>query len=262
MKKRLFIILTGLAFSAQVEADKWIYGASYEFETGDYSQPVDTDIVTLPLFLSYYTERWGFGLEIPFVSVSGSADIIPSGNGQSTGHGKNQSSSSATSTESYTRSGLGDVSLFVSYAFPAQSPQELFYELGASVKLATADEKDNLGTGQTDYSINLKIARDMGNWSPSINIGYQLTGEGADENLNDVYFYSVGTGYSLSEASSVAFSYYFKQAVADGYDDLSNVGFNFTRVINRYIDLGVGLSKGLSDSSADYAVSLSLTGYY
>lgn len=246
-----------------VQADQWVYGAAWQFETGDFSQPQDTDIITIPFNINYYTEQWGFGVEIPYVSISGSSEVIASGNGRSSikGNGKNSSGSSSSSS-SDPRAGLGDVSISVSYQFPVEKDQHISYAITAGSKLATADDNKNLGTGETDYYVKLKVSSSQGKWSPGLTIGYQITGEGSADDYNDVYFYSLGTGYSLSDKASIGFGYDFKQAISDATDDSESIGVDYTQVINRYVDLGTSISAGLSDNSPDYGISLFFTGYY
>jgi hypothetical protein len=258
---RVLLMSLALLSMPTVEADKWVYGAAYQFETGNYSQPQDTDIVTVPVYLNYYTDSWGFGIEIPYVSVSGSSEIIPSSSGQSTGHGK-QRSSTGTSTSSYTREGIGDVTIFVSYALPSDDTQNIFYEISAAVKLATADESENLGTGENDYSVKLNISSQIDNWSPALNIGYQITGDNDSTELNNVFFYSLGSRYQWTDTSSISMNYNFKQALSNDSDDSSSIGFNYIRMLNRYYDLGFGLTAGLGEDDADYGLSIFFTGYY
>jgi hypothetical protein len=258
------IIAAVLGISAPiVQADKWVYGAAVEFESGSYSTSETTDIITLPVYITFYNERWGFGAEIPYVSITGSNDVIPSGNGQSAGHGKGQNATPDSTSTTSTRSGFGDLSLSVSYALTEpDSDSAIFYEVSGAVKLATADESQNLGTGENDYSVMLKASKAYGNWSPNVTIGYQFTGDTAVENYNDVYFYSIGSGYQVSEVSSVGVEYRFKQSITDSDDDTASIGASYTRVLNRYFDLGVSASTGLTDNSADFGMSLFLTGYY
>lgn len=256
------VLLMSLALLgiSNVEADKWIYGAAYQFETGDFSEAQNTDIMKIPVYLNYLSGPWGFGIEIPYVSVSGSSDVLPSSNGSLNGHGKIKGSST-TSISSYTRSGPGDITIFSSYAL-SDNNQSVFYELSAAAKLATADESKNLGTGENDYSVKLNISSTINNWSPALSIGYQMTGNSSSTELNDVYFYSFGSGFQLSVKSTIAMNYNFKQALSDRSDDSSGISFNYSRMINRYYDLGFGLTAGLSNEAPDYGLSIFFTGYY
>jgi len=263
MHRKNSLILCCLLFAIPgVKADQWIFNAAYQFETGSFSESSDTDIITVPVSITYFTENWGYGLEVPYVYVSGSSTVIPSGDGQSTGHGQGQNNTSGLSTNSFTRSGIGDISFYISHAFFPENPQELVYEVIAKAKIATADESNNFGTGENDYSIKMKLSIKKGHWTPGGSIGVQFTGDSSENDYYDIYYYSIGTGYALSDDLSINLGYDYKQAISDSVDDSSSINLDFTRKLNRYFDLGFGVNSGLSDNSPDYGIDIFMTGYY
>jgi hypothetical protein len=167
-----------------------------------------------------------------------------------------------TDSSRTTRSGLADMTLWVSRAFFPQAPEGMFYEIVGSAKLATGDEDKNLSNGENDYAIELNSSYKIGPWTPGLSIGYQLTGDPPEQDLNNILFVSAGASYKLSKDSSIAMKLHYAQSVSDSAEDPADIALKYTQLINQYIDLGANLTIGLSESSADFGAGLSMTAYY
>ena len=254
-KNIVFFLL--LSVNTSLLANQFVLDLAYQVESGDYGGDSDTDVTIVPVLLKYYTDVWSFGAEISYVSVTGSATVIPGSNGQLFGQGSGSGSAATTTSKSVTRSGMGDSKLSLSRAFFPEQKDGVFYELTATVILATADEDKLLGKGENDYTIKLKTSSKLGLWSPALTVGYQLTGGTADTDFNNTLFFSVGSGYKLNKNSSLGVGYDFQQAVIDGVDDYAALTFNYSTQLNNDVELTLAMKMGLTDNSLDRGYSIS-----
>ena len=234
----------------------------YEYEDA----AADTEITTVPLQLTYYTDVWSYAIELSWLSVSGDATVIPdsrggivNAQGQTVNAPGNTPGNTTAITNSVTRSGMGDTRLSLARAFFPERDDGVFYEVTATVKLPTANEDKFLGTGETDYSVKLAMSIERDRWSPGLELGYQWTGDRPDTDFNDVVFASVGTGYRIDRHSSMGFGFDFRQATVDGADDYASIGVNYSTDILQRSRLGFGVDTGLTDNSPDAAFGVSLS---
>jgi hypothetical protein len=94
--------------------------------------------------------------------------------------------------------GLGDVILRATYALDTLVDTSSLIDLTAKVKLATADEDRELGTGKNDYSLQLDVARAFGKFMPYGTLGYKIMGDPDEFDLDNIWFASAGTDYSVN----------------------------------------------------------------
>ena len=260
LKKQWVRICIGCAMllTTSAQADQWVMALAYEYESGEYSSDLETEVTTIPVALEYYGESWSFAVEVPYITITGDSERIPGSDGGSMGHGMGSSGGGGSSTiQSVTRSGLGDASVSATRAFFPKQSGDFFYKVGASIKLPTANEDKNLGTGETDFSFKLAISNEYGYWLPGLSVGYQITGDRADTDFNDVLFYSIGTGYQLPNYTVIGIGYDFKQALSDDDDDFAAITIDLSHELENRSKLGVAFKSGLTDNSPDYGFSLS-----
>jgi len=99
-------------------------------------------------------------------------------------------------------SGLGDTDLTASFLavypdgpLPAVVP-------AAKVKLPTAGS-DEIGTGETDYSVLLILEKEYGELAVNVETEYVWVGSPADEPLDDQFLYTFTLEYGVSDLLSV-----------------------------------------------------------
>ena len=242
--------------------DGFELGVGYDYSSGDYGQDVTTEIEYLPVSLAWTTGPWRAEVTVPYIRVTGNGTVVPGAGGpmvfdnfNSGFFGMGGGGSSATGTE--TRSGLGDVTARLGYAFlPADGS---FYELSGKVKFGTADEDQGLGTGENDYALQFDGVFGGGPVSPYVTLGYLVTGDSADFSYRDVPYGSLGLMFRLGAGASAGLGYDYRRATVQGSDDQQQasayLGWRFTP------DLSATLSAlaGFTDSSPDYGASLRLT---
>ncbi|MES0328315.1 MAG: DUF3187 family protein [Gammaproteobacteria bacterium] len=234
----------------------------YEQTSGDYGLTNDTDITTIP-FVAQYTEgTWRVTLTIPYISVTGDGSIVPGSHGGTGGHGMMNTTGSGGALVQETHSGAGDITTSVSHAFLPANDHYMFYELTGSVKWGTASARDNLGTGENDFSLKLFSKYEKHNLKPFASVGYIFVGDTQSVNYNDALFASAGLVYHFAATTSFSVVYDYQQATSDGSDDGRMASLYINRALNRQWSANVYLLKGLSDSEADTGVGFTVIHSY
>ena len=157
-----------------------------DYSTGKYGQPVATDILYVPLTGKYETGPWVFKLTVPWIQITGPANVIPD-------IGVIRPS---TTTQRTTHSGLGDIVASVSRDIYAP-PGGPLVDILAKIKFGTASFSEGLGTGENDYSLALEAAQAFGRVTIFGDAGYKLVGSPAGVHLDNVAFGSLGASYKI-----------------------------------------------------------------
>jgi hypothetical protein len=206
----------GLAEAAPVPA--WWEGAftlstGFSYSTGEYGEPVDTDLIYVPVTFAYVIEQFALTdypwdqlelrVTVPFLAIDGPADFF----------------SGSEANETRSDSGLGDVLVRGSYIWlPATGSPWPVAELKAQVKVPTADESKNLGTGSTDGQLEAALSKRFGIVSPYISVGYRFAGNAAELGLNSFAFATLGASVRVHPRLLLGMDYAFAQASADSRD--------------------------------------------
>ena len=108
--------------------------------------------------------------------------------------------------------GQGDLLLELTYlAFPARWPA---LAISGRVKFPTASKDDLLGTGATDYGVQVEFFKRFGRFTPFLVGGYGVTGRVSDFDLRDGPFASVGVTASIGKRVGLGIAYEWRQSVS------------------------------------------------
>lgn len=235
------LAVPGLA-SAQVV---WEGTAGVDYSSGKYGGSQDTRVLYAPLGLRAQTDRWRVEFAVPYVNIRG-----PEG---SVGGGVVVPGAGAVSS----RSGLGDVTLSAAYQLmPAGGPGPSL-EVGGTVKFPTADE--DLGTGETDYSLLLSAQLPMGDqFRFTGSVGYSWLGDPELYELEDGVTASLGAIYDLSSSSSLGLIGSYRAEYFAGLGEQAQINpFVSFRSASGWSATAYG-TVGLSDASPDYGAGIQL----
>ena len=258
----------------QIIKEKLSFSTGFNFSQSDYyvdGTAVDetTDINSLSFRVKYGRGDWNVSAQIPYIYVTGPASVLTIEDGVDP--------DSSISQIDKKRWGFGNLRLGAQFKFPlikfqskaADSPRSfsflgkgvdsIGFNVGASIKVPTAREKYQLGTGEADYSVYGGTFLRSGRWVANARLGYQLMGDTKETNYNNRWFSSFGGHYVLSKVHSVGLSYYFKQASAGSKEPLRNLSTSFNWRLPRGWRLGMYLGTGLSRSSADISTGINIT---
>lgn len=219
--------------------------------------------VNIPLGISIETEKVTFEVSIPYLQRTAPSGKIAS----SEHHESKKKDSAAVATPLVKSAGLGDVTTSLMYKLLNEDSAPLSLFAKGKLKLATADLASGLGTGQNDYSGELKVSKSLGNFAANASIGYAILGSPGEVEINDVkksiyynniYFGSLGGTYQFSERLSTDMHLDLGQASETGgfaQRDLT-IGMDFDFSPNKTLHLQA--LKSLTPGLKFYGVGASL----
>jgi hypothetical protein len=183
-----------------------------DYSSGDYGDPIDTDILYVPFTFGY--ERYPLTMKatISWLQIDGPGSVIGGGEGATPITG----GAAATAT---TESGFGDTWLSLGYSVDAIPPELFHLDLVAKVKAPTADEDRGLGTGEWDYTLQADFFKSMGKFSPLATVAYKIKTDSPTLKLDNVWYASVGGAYQINQPTSMGLTLDYQEAATDTADD-------------------------------------------
>lgn len=249
-------LFAALGLQSAVADTSFSLGA--EYSEGDYGTAETTTSWYVPLGMRYASGDFGASITIPYVSVSGSSlltadgrPIVPMGSGGMGGMGGGGTTTATTRTDA----GLGDVVLGASYQLMSEGESRPWVGTSAKVKLGTADESVGLGTGETDYTLQLEVAKGIFYGYA----GYTLLGDTVTTDYNDVSFVGAELGFPVAERSTLSIGYYTETASLDGMDDVQEASLSLSGEMGSDLNYSLYYVAGLSDSTADSVVGINIS---
>jgi hypothetical protein len=189
-------------------------GVGFDYSTGDYGDPVETEMFShsLSVKLEYEPPLPG-GLEVPltlrvlvpYVLVDGPDDVLPGEGATAIGR-----------TPSSMRHGIGDIFTSLTYTYYPDRQYVPFVDVSTKLKIPSASTAKNLGTGHADVSFGLEVTEVLGPVSVFGGAAYRLKG-GSD--FRNIWLASLGTNVTLGRRASVGLAYDFRQASTGGVGD-------------------------------------------
>jgi hypothetical protein len=226
--------------------------AGVEYSTGQYGGTEDIEDLYVPITGVLNTGKWGFRATVPYLEVK-----APEG----TEFGPGGEPLPGTG-EIITQSGLGDIYLGLTYFdLYASADRRFLVDITGKVKLGTADEEKGLGTGETDYSIQLDGYRFFDGFSLFGTVGYKVRGQPSYAKLDDVWFLSLGGSLPIATRTRLGMSVNVGPSVYSDNEDLGDVSLYLSHWSQGSWRYSAYLSGGFSDSSPDMVAGFSV-GYH
>ncbi len=155
-------------------------------------------------------------------------------------------------------SGVGDVGLGARYFVYESSDYRTSLAAIGRVKLPTADEQQDLGTGETDATLGLEFTRFV---TPRTyvfaDLAYTRVGDPPDEPLNDQGRLTAGTGGFVSERVALSAAYERRGSPFPGTPDAEELLLALNRKGTPSVHGAV--NYGLSTGAPDYGVTAGIT---
>ncbi len=166
---------------------------------------IDVESEQSVVFFNYgVTDRFDFGVAVPFVSVDLTATALLTIDRLSTGNSvlpdlhefPAGDPDTAVFSESDSASGVGDVLVRAKYRFSEDGP----FAFGIESRLPTGDEDELLGTGETQSKLFFIASGTRSSFSPHLNVGYTLSSGDLSDEIN----YTVGFDTALHPRITLA----------------------------------------------------------
>lgn len=245
--KTVLLTILGLGAAAGLTgqpatATKVKLDAGLVFARGDYGLSADTDVLIGLLNPTVETEAWRLQASLPYVRLDGPASVV---------------GATGPVIASRSASGIGDVSLT---AVRKLGPDEHGWisELGLKVKLPTADETKGLGTGETDYTVQLDVFRTGGKVTPFATFGYQFLGRSAAYPMEDGFFSTIGFAMQASPHAVVGLAGNWREpTITAGKAGVEAMAF-VQRKLTEKSRVQLFLLRGFTTASPDLAVGFTV----
>ena len=229
--------------SSKVLREKLSLSIGSYFSHGEYNTNKATEIFSVPLRIGYSRNDWNISAQIPYLHISGPARIIALSDGAEVIETRAEGSRQ--------RWGNGDLRLSAQYQLPVFFKSKARAHLGSTIKAPIASEKDDLGSGEFDYSLFGGGYLRSGRWVSNSRIGYQLMGDTDKTQYNNRWYASLGGYYLFNRIYSAGLSTYFKQAATESSDPIRTVSTYFNWRLPKGWRFNFSIGTGFSESSAD-----------
>jgi len=220
-----------------------------DYSSGDYGGTEETEVVRVPLIGRVITDNWEFRATVPFLSITGPADVAdpddPNG---------------GTIVRTGTDTGLGDVALEVTRNFEDLGGSNVYFDATGWVRLETGDKDRGLGNGATDYALIGELGNSGDNGGVYVSAGRRFLGDdGSTTPRRDGWQARVGGWFATGDNSRIGAAYSWREASKAGREDPSEVSAYMSFQLNEQLGVSVSGGAGLSDASADYRAGVRLT---
>src|SRR6266851_583730 len=247
VKLSLGAMLSMVALSpSEALAEGLSVGAGAEYSSGKYGGTQKTEIFYAPITGKYETGPWAFKLVVPLIRITGPGNVVGAGADRVTLPG----GAAARRTEA----GLGDIVGSAFYNLVDERKSAFGLDVGAKVKLGTADRDKGLGTGEDDYSVQADVFKPMGAFTAFGSLGYRWYGDPPGVDLRNVVYGSVGGSYRMSSETSVGLAYDFRPRITAVGSPISEATAFVSQRLSRDLKLQFYGVKGFSDGSPDFGV--------
>lgn len=243
-------------------------GVGGEYSRGDYGGGTTTEIGYFPFSMAYETERWYFGVKIPYLYVEGAGNVVIMGGHPMGSHTTSTASgmggmASATGTSTASESGLGDVVGTVSYRLLTETRDRPYLDLTGKIYLGTADPDSGLGTGENSYSLQADLGRAYGEATLYGSVGYGLIGDPPGVSYRNVLFGHVGAEWNF-DARTAGVVLDVAQSIVSGNDPLVSVRGYLGKWLDKKKEhrISTYLELGLTDSTPDFGIGVGYRRYY
>ena len=252
MGARFAVATLGLAFASvclAAEDDiQWSLSTGLDYTSGDYGGSGDIEDTYIPVTGRLETGRVGYRITVPHLSVRAPAGTVITDPG-----GDPVPGAGAMRTES----GLGDVVAGVTlYDVIRIDDVGVIVDLTGKVKLGTADDDKGLGTGETDYSLQVDLFRLIDELTVLASAGYKVRGEPSGIDLENAFFGSIGGVYRFTSQIRAGLIFDFRESAFSSGDSLRELTGFVSRRVGEHWRVQVHLLTGFSDASPDWGGGL------
>jgi hypothetical protein len=244
-----------LAAGAATAEDVLTFGGGAEYTTGTYGGSQSTDILYVPFITKYETGPWTLRATVPWIRISGPGNVV--------GAGADRVVLPGATAPRRTESGLGDIVLSGFYTLfgdtsllADRTNAPIGLDIGAKVKLGTADENKGLGTGKNDYSLQADAYKTFGQFTAFGTLGYRWYGDPAGVDLKNVFYGSAGGTWRFSRDTSAGIAYDYRPKISPNGGTISEATAFLTQRLSRDVKLQLYGIMGFSTGSPDYGAGL------
>jgi hypothetical protein len=256
MQRKLFALglLAFMQGALAADAGEFSLGVGFNYSSGEYGTSTTTEILSIPIVARYDHGPWVFKLTIPYLSISGGTSVVPGIGRVSSSNPKRRGDGASEATAT----GLGDIVASATYTAFYNSATTFGVDVTGRVKLGTADRDQGLGTGETDYGMQVDVYKTYGGVTYFGGIGYTEPGSSAFIQLNSVLNATAGASYKLDERNSAGLSVDTRERASPSGSPQRELTAFWTQKIDRTWKAQAYVLKGFADGSPDWGIGVSV----
>jgi hypothetical protein len=228
-------------------------GTGLNYSTGNYGTSTETKILSIPFTARYDEGPWTLKLTVPYLRVTGPANVIPGIGRFDTSGRRSRRQGQATTTES----GIGDTVMAATYNAYYDSATKGGVDVTARLKLPTADADRGLGTGSTDESFQLDLYKTTDRVTLFGDLGYTFFGHSDFVQLQNAFNYGAGASFKLDATDSAGLSLDARRRVTPGGPPQRELTGFWNRRIDKARTMQAYLLKGFANGSPDWGAGVS-----
>ncbi|WP_077049197.1 hypothetical protein [Pseudomonas sp. KK4] len=225
------------SLTAPASADTFSTAIGMDYSSGDYGTGTTSEIWYVPVVGKYETGPMTYKVTVPWLRIT-NPEVGPDGDPLPGG---------CRDVES----GLGDTVTSASYALLDGSEGGVMLDLIGKIKFPTADEDQCLGTGKTDYTAQVDIAKGFGRVTGFATLGWKKYGDPSGTDFDDPIFASLGFALPVAARTSAGASYDWRQKVVSTGSQIQELTLFLTHKLNQEWKVQLYAVKGFSDASPD-----------
>lgn len=240
-------LLAGAMLASGANArDEFKLTTGFFYSAGEYGNTEDTEILYVPLTGRYYKDDFVFRVTVPYINISGPANVFPD-------EGPVGPAPVGTRSEG----GLGDIIGSITYHLVGQKDFEIgtMVDLVGKVKLPTADESRGLGTGETDFFGQVDVFQKFG---PDSDVtlhgtaGYRITGDPDGFDLDNVWFGAAGVMVEVADPTTLGAMVEVRERACETCRQKGEAMVYVTHKLDEDVKLQVTGLLGFEDGSPDW----------
>lgn len=158
---------------------------------------------------------------------------------------------------SSTRSGLGDIITAFSYNLIDHAPTGILFDITTRLKIPTASESQNMGTGKVDVAIQGDLFKTISKFTLSATLGYRILGNPSGITFHNVVYGGAGIGYRLSPTVTLGTSYNMGQSPVR-LEDSRDLTLYLSQRVTDHFRLNIYGLRGFSERSPDWGGGINL----
>lgn len=246
---RVLAAAGGLLLAGCVAAQNGV-GVGAEYTTGKYGGTESTDTLYIPFVVRHQSGPLVLKATIPYLRITGPGNVV--------GAGDDRIIIPGASSARRTQSGLGDIVASAFYNLSDERKAAFGLDVGAKVKLPTADEAKGLGTGETDYALQADLFKPLGAVTVFGSLGYRWYGDPPGTPLRNVPYGSIGASRRLSQETTIGAAYDFRPRIVAGGSEISEATAFWSQRLGGNWRMQIYGVVGFSDASPDAGAGILL----
>jgi hypothetical protein len=223
-----------------------------EYQEGEYGtgQKIKTSTVSSSLRIS--SGRFQFSATLPYLRIDAPGNVVGGGGGVL---GLPIIIDPNQPTARARREGLGDLKLGASYTVPSSIVD---VSLLGQVKLPTASQGKNLGTGEIDYSVGAELSKSLGGVTPFVGVSYTMPGSPKGYDLRNSLSARGGIATMLAPRVRGYISYGYARSISRLVGKEKQLSTGINAGLSERLSLGFFGTAGLSQGSPDVGAGVQL----